>query len=162
MEKTLTKKEIDFCRAFAATNNPREAAAAAGYKFPQKAGLSLLEDGKIKSEIDRRTLKSIDSEEIITGLKRITFGSVSDAVRLVLGESEALCNPDSLDLFLVSEIKKSANGSIEIKFFDRVKAMDKLLELSLSLDKGQSNSFLDAILKGSEALNTVEKTDDEL
>ena len=31
-----------------------------------------------------------------------------------------------MDLFLVSEIKRPKDGSMEIKFFDRLKALEKL------------------------------------
>ena len=59
------------------------------------------------------------------GLERVAFGSVSDAVRLICGGAQ-ISELDSLDLFLISEIKKPKDGAMEIKFFDRLKALDSL------------------------------------
>ena len=50
----------------------------------------------------------------------------------------------------------------KIKFFDRIKAMEKLLEVSDAADSDKDNSFLDAILKGSEMLNQKGDNDNEL
>lgn len=161
-DKTLTKKEIEFCRIFCATNNSREAAAAAGYRFPALSGLKLLDSERIQNEIKRRKTKKIKTDEVVTGLKRIAFGSVADAVRLLLDDEDAKSKIDNLDLFLISEIKTNSKGGLEIKFFDRIKAMEKLLEVSDAADSDKDNSFLDAILKGSEMLNQKGDNDNEL
>ena len=53
----------------------------------------------------------------------------------------------SIDLFNVAEIKRPKEGAMEIKFFDRIKALEKL-EL---LDRSQKNSasdFYNAIING--------------
>lgn len=161
-EKTLTKKEIEFCRIFSVTNNEREAAAGAGYKFPNRTGIKLLDNEKIRNEIKRRKTVSLKTNEVIAGLKRIAFGSVADAVKLILDDEKAKSDPDNLDLFLISEIKMPSKGGLEIKFFDRIKAMEKLLEISSSAENERDNSFLDAILKGSEILNQKGDGVDEL
>ena len=40
-----------------------------------------------------------------------------------------------MDLFLVSEIKRPKDGSMEIKFFDRLKALEKLTDDSEKEDR---------------------------
>ena len=48
-----------------------------------------------------------------------------------------------MDLFLVSEIRRPKDGAMEIKFFDRARALEKLA--SLSMERESSSSLYDAI-----------------
>ena len=48
-----------------------------------------------------------------------------------------------MDLFLISEIKRPKDGAMEIKLFDRVKALEKLENLSAA--NGAADSLFDAI-----------------
>ena len=57
-----------------------------------------------------------------------------------------------MDLFNISEIKKKKNGEVEIKFFDRLKALEKLTELSTGTDYGSASSLYAAIEKGANVL----------
>ena len=61
-----------------------------------------------------------------------------------------------MDLFCVSEIKRPKDGSMEIKFFDRMKALEKLSE-------GESGdgaaSFYEAICRSAQALKEKEQED---
>lgn len=133
MERTkrITKKERLFCRWYCATGNAREAAAKAGFEpNPEEKGLELLSRDYIISELKRgmeheRELLKIKA---LKGLERIAFGSISDAVRLVCSDSPPLLNLESFDLFLISEIKKPKDGAMEIKFFDRLKALERLMQ----------------------------------
>ena len=56
-----------------------------------------------------------------------------------------------MDLFLVSEIKRPKDGSMEIKFFDRLKALEKLESRSESED-GAKDLF-DAINRSAKAVD---------
>ena len=58
---------------------------------------------------------------------------------------------ESLDLFNIAEIKKKKGGDIELKFFDRLKALEKLQNISCESDS-EDNSFYSAIEKGASAL----------
>ena len=59
----------------------------------------------------------------------------------------------SLDLLNVSEIKRTKDKSIEIKFFDRIKAVEKLNEiLGADTTKREGGGLIDAILRSAEAL----------
>ena len=48
-----------------------------------------------------------------------------------------------MDLFMISEIKRPKDGAMEIKFFDRLKALEKLE--TRSLETGSADSLFDAI-----------------
>ena len=56
-----------------------------------------------------------------------------------------------MDLFSVSEIRRPKDGSMEIKFFDRLKALEKLKENSQT--ESGAASVYEAILAGARALN---------
>ena len=56
----------------------------------------------------------------------------------------------NMDLFLVSEIKKPRDGNMEIKFFDRLKALEKL-EQQVDSDGG-AQRLIEAIERGARSL----------
>ena len=75
-----------------------------------------------------RRKKTVE-ERVTDGLLQLAFGDVSDAVRLLyMSDDEALERLPKLNLFNVSEIKRPKGGGMEIKFFDRIKACEKLRE----------------------------------
>lgn len=81
-----------------------------------------------------RKKKSI-REEYTDGLRRLAFGEIQDAVKLLyMDETEILAQLPALNLYNISEMKRPKGGGMEIKFFDRLKALERL-EL---LDKKQS------------------------
>lgn len=50
------------------------------------------------------------------GYRRIAFGNISDAVKLILESDGDRLDAEKLDLFNVAEIKKPRGGGMEIKF----------------------------------------------
>ena len=73
-----------------------------------------------------RRKKTIE-EEVRAGLRRLAFGEIQDAILLLFAdENEILEKLPELDLFSVSEIKRPKGGGMEIKFFDRIRALEKL------------------------------------
>lgn len=132
MANTLSQKQLAFCHAFVRTRNLREAAVAAGFLlFPEKAAEKLLSAKPIQAKIQElEQAFSVQRAELIAGYRRLAFGSIADAVRLLQQiDQDASLDPDTLDLFSVSEIKRPKGGGMEIKFFDRQKALDRLSEL---------------------------------
>ncbi len=89
-------------------------------------------------------------ENVLEGYRRIAFGDISDPVRLLFcGEvtPRALKN---MDLFSVSEIRRPKGGGMEIKFFDRIRALQCMQELG-----GEDDSpcgFYQALERGAQAL----------
>ena len=59
---------------------------------------------------------------------------------------------EKLDLFNVSEIKRPKGGGLEIKFFDRLKALERLEKLGAGEDTVQS-SFVQALSDGAKQLS---------
>ena len=110
--------------------DPERAAAAAGYR-----------DGfeKLAAEPVQRRLEQMREavsgqlrrEDVLRRLAQLAFGQANDGVRLALLGREA--QTEHLDLSAVSEIKVTDKGGVEIKFVDRVKALETLCGL---LDSG--------------------------
>lgn len=126
-----------FCYYYVQSGNVQESAIKAG--FPQSqaivCGLKALSQKSCRELIEKLSYHETAVNLVETGLKRLAFGNANDAVRLAFCEqapsSEEL---GSLDLFNISEIKKIKGGGVEIKLFDRQKALEKLYELSHSLN----------------------------
>ena len=98
------------------------------------------------------------SNLIWKGFERLAFGNINDAIFLVF--SEELPPPSTiakLDLFNVSELKIIKVGGVEIKIFDRQKALEKMLEYSSSMDNSvTAKNLMDALCSSSDAGDTLE------
>lgn len=129
---SLSEKRKLFCYYYLILGNVYEAAVKAGFP-PSTAlvdGLQTLENSGCKLRLQRlQTVTNQPVARLVTaGLERLAFGSINDAVSLIFCEEQLSQNAvSSLDLFNVSEIKKVKGGGVEIKFADRVKAMEQLL-----------------------------------
>lgn len=147
-KKKLTKKELDFCRHYVRLRNPKEAAIRSGFTLlPEYRGVAMLSKKEIKDKITELEKEcSATSQLVSAGLQRLAFGSISDAIRLVLSVNESSSpDIDSLDLFNVSEIKITNGKGMEIKFFDRLKALERLADLSCDDRDNGALSFYEAI-----------------
>lgn len=147
-EKRLTKKESDFCHHYVRLRNPKEAALKSGYSLaPEYTAVHLLSKRHIREKITELEKDTKADEALISaGLQRLAFGSVADAVKLILSAgTDNSPDIDSLDLFNVSEIKYTCGKGMEIKFFDRLKALERLSEISESGKDGSALSFYEAI-----------------
>ena len=126
-----SKREL-FCCWYAALGSVQEAAIKAGFSqnTALSQGLECLSDPVCRSRIAQFRRALSDTGCVAGGLRRLAFGSCADAVSLAFADElptrEAV---KDLDLFCVSEIKRDKNGGVEIKLFDRMKAMEKLFEL---------------------------------
>lgn len=153
--KGLTAKEKTFCNCFVSSGSADEAAYNAGFvRNPKRSGEELLCREDIADEIKRlgKCRTSSLSEIATVGYRRLAFGKISDAVSLLYMENPSREQLEHMDLFLVSEIKRPKDGSMEIKFFDRLKALEKLTDDSEKEDR--AIPFYDAIAKGAEALRS--------
>lgn len=151
--KSLKKREKDFCREYVYCGNPKDAALRAGYTvFPEMCGIRLLTEKRIKDEIAELEGKlAATRAEALRGYRRIAFGNISDAVKLILESDGDRLDAEKLDLFNVAEIKKPRGGGMEIKFFDRLKALEKIEQLSLSESDKYSVSLYKAIENSAKA-----------
>lgn len=152
----LKEKEKLFCSYYSELRNARSAAAKAGYGIlTQRNAAKLMNRKDIQKEIEKLDkTKALVEQDVIAGYRQLAFGSVTDALKLVCSDSEPRgIDIETLDLFNISEIKKPKGGGLEIKFFDRLKALEHLEELS-KIDSGDSSAmpFYRALEKSAEAL----------
>ncbi len=153
----LSAREKEFCSCFLNTGNAEEAARRAGYlKNTKQKGENMLCKEKIAAEIEclaKQREKSLANMASV-GYQRLAFGNISDAVSLLYMENPSREDLSTMDLFLVSEIKRPKDGSMEIKFFDRLKALEKLE--SKSQENSGAESLFDAINNGAKAVGRDE------
>lgn len=155
-EKQLDSKAKLFCTYYYLLGNIREAAIKAGYSplFAEKKGAHLLGLPEIKAEILKISKAKASDNIAKSGLMRLAFGTIADAVKLIQSEENLQqISPDELDLFNVSEIKKQKGGGFEIKFFDRFKALEKLCDLETRQTSESSLPFFEALEKSAKCLN---------
>nr|DAM77050.1 MAG TPA: Terminase small subunit [Caudoviricetes sp.] len=135
--KELNKKELMFCHYYINTGDSKEAAVRAGYKtFPNKKGTELLLDKRISERIEsmyREKRKNL-VYRATSGYERLAFGSISDSIKLLFSENLRPEDLEKMDLFNISEIKKPKDGAMEIKFFDRLRALEKLEQIDVSMN----------------------------
>ncbi len=160
IDKKLTSREREFCSCFINTGSPSIAAKRAGWsKKPEQAGEKLLCRKEIADEIEqlaKQREKSLANMASV-GYQRLAFGDIADAVSLLYMENPSRADLSSMDLFLVSEIKRPKDGSMEIKFFDRLKALEKL-ESRQEEENGVRNLF-DAIDKSARTVGSDKAED---
>lgn len=155
MENKLKPREKLFCLYYCQFREPRFAAALAGYDlFICKTAAKLMKRKDILAEIERLDKIEADSGcEVMSGYRRLAFGSCADAFKLLFADEEASRpNFETLDLFNISEIKRPKNGGIEIKFFDRLKALEALGEISSNSEVDRVLPFYDVIEKSAAAI----------
>jgi hypothetical protein len=90
-------------------------------------------------------------QELILRMARRLMKKSNDAVKLAYLEGDHLAEQiDKLDLTLLCELKRNANGSVELKLVDRVKALAQLAQLmrdnsSEQRDPGGAEDFYRAL-----------------
>ncbi len=147
----MKKREKTFCLYVSQGKTLEEAAGLAGYKN-HSVGYSLIVRTDIMKEIttllNARTklMKSLVS----VGYQRLAFGSISDPITLITSKEVSDEQLRNMDLFMISEIKKPKDGAMEIKFFDRLKALEKLS--GIGEEKKEILPFYQALEQGAKAL----------
>ena len=84
-------------------------------------------------------------EDVVEALKEIAFGRVNRGVELAYLEDPTAERIRKMDLSTVAEFKRGANGAVEIKFVDRVKALGALYEMLGGGDENEAAEFLQAL-----------------
>lgn len=143
-----TKCKRIFCVLAARGYPPEEAARRAGYENDCCARAALLLwDHQVRREIARlsKALAFCAPGRLArAGLERLALGDADSALGLLFADGE-----DALPqagLFHVAEVKRPKGGGVEVKFFDRLRALSLLAEL----DGGQgaaAGSLLAALEK---------------
>ena len=99
---------------------------------------------KEKSLRNRIREGQIRKRDVARRLAELAFGKPNDCVRLILGETEGV---DRLDLSLLSELKRSEKGALEVRLVDRLRALEQLAQLA-EADGSDLESFLKAMQGG--------------
>ncbi len=131
-----------FCRAYLQTLNPDRAAACAG----ADDGWDMLRRKDVQAELQRMRDDSRDQilrEDAARRLAELAFGRANDAAALALSGPGQCPSVDKLDLSAVSELKVTDKG-VEVKFLDRIRALEALCGL-LDQDGGGAASFFQAL-----------------
>lgn len=164
------EREKLFCYYYAKLQNPREAALKAGYPLQtaDKNAAKLLARQDIAKQINKCSeseKKSHLRQKLLSGVLRLSFGSINDVVKLVLRQDELTDQViDQLDFFSVSELKKQRDGGFEIKFFDRLQALEKLEDILSREEQTDTASEFYHILASSAAdlqRDSCEETEEE-
>ena len=99
-----------------------------------------------KSRSRRIQKGTVERQDVIRRLAELAFGRVNDCVRLVLEE-----NPDleTLALSLLSEVKRSDKGGVEVRLIDRLRVLEQLTQMTGEKDTDM-DAFLQALQGGEE------------
>lgn len=111
-----------FAAAYLRCMDAGRAAEAAG----EEDGIRLLAMPGVQKELElQRSLGEVKRQDVLRQLARFAFGRANDCVKLVLEDAPDV---DTLDLSLLSEVKRNEKGTVEIKLVDRIRALERLLE----------------------------------
>jgi hypothetical protein len=78
----------------------------------------------------KRNKKPLDREQLLEQMRALACAKVNDAVKLAYLPEEEREAIGKLDLSALIEFRRSGAGTVELKFADRMKALERLLELS--------------------------------
>lgn len=95
--------------------------------------------------------KKDESPDVISGYERLAFGCSADAIGILFEKDVTREMLQEMDLFNVSEFKKAANGAVEVRFFDRQKALDRLWECAAEKNEDAAGLY-EAISRASRGL----------
>ncbi len=90
---------------------------------------------------ERMAEKSRARRRILKGYDKLAFGGVADAVRLMFWEEPDFEQIGQMDLFNIAEIKRPKGGGMEIKFFDRIKALQCMEALDGESENGPGGFY---------------------
>ena len=133
-----TDRRGTFCRAYLRTMDPERAAAEAG----KQDGFAYLAEERVQNRLEQMreaAAGQLRREDAVRRLAQMAFGQVNDGVRLALLGKTA--ETENMDLSAVAEIRVTDKGGVEVKFVDRVKALETLCNL-LESNNGQGATDL--------------------
>lgn len=111
------------------------------------SGVRMKRRGAMKGEKDlkqRIRAGEVRRQDVTRRLAELAFGKANDCVRLALEDNPRL---DKLDLSLLSEVKRSEKGTVEVKLIDRLQVLRQLAQAAAEEDGGL-DEFLQALQEG--------------
>ena len=92
--------------------------------------------------------KKDEKQLVLEGLEKLAFGKVNDAVRLVFAEEvPSAAVLARMNLFNVASISRD-KGGVEVKFFDRQRALERLYDYASAGQNGETAESLLRALAG--------------
>lgn len=100
-----------------------------------------------------------DSPEAL--LKRLASSSPNDAVKLLFLEADDISAIEGLDLSLLSEVKRSPSGTVELKFVDKLAVLRELSAMQKEAESESESgaSFYAALDKAAKILALEDKNE---
>ena len=86
--------------------------------------------------------RALDREALLEQMGKLACAKVNDAVKLAYLPEEERDAIGRLDLSALTEFRRSGAGTVEMKFTDRMRALERLLELSGPSGEEQLERFL--------------------
>lgn len=105
-------------------------------------------------KIRAKILKNLALE----GYRKLAFGNITDSLKLMFSDNLSELDFNTLNLWNISEIKKPKDGSLEIKFFDRLKALEKLENINTT-EENKLSLFYNTLMKPNNSENIPEQED---
>lgn len=137
----LTRQEAArFAREFLSSLDLEKAARAVG----REKGAELLSQALVREEIRKRRRAGICREDVTRRLAELAYGRVNDCVRLVMEDETEL---EGLDLDMLTEVRRSDKGSVEVKLVDRLAVLEQL-ERILQQEQAGPEALLRALGAG--------------
>ena len=98
-----------------------------------------------ESPLERRVrMGHLQRRDIQRRLAELAFGRANDCVKLVLEDSPQV---DALDLSLLSEVRRSDRGAVEVMLIDRLRALEALGGM-VGDEEGEMSACLQALRGG--------------
>ena len=97
----------------------------------------------MKEKSLRKRIKdgNIQRDDVVRRLAELAFGRANDCIKLVMSTDPPM---DKLDLSLLSEVKRSEKGAVEVRLIDRLRALEQLAAL-VQENGSDLESFLSAL-----------------
>lgn len=92
-----------------------------------------------------KTVRLPNREQIIRRMWRLANAEAGDAVRLACFPPEEWQDTETLDLDALTEFKRGSNGVVELKFVDRGRLLERLLDAVDHSGEDQVDRFLQAM-----------------
>jgi len=92
-----------------------------------------------------KVIRLPDREDIVKRMWRLANAGAEDAVRLACFPPEEWQGGDKLELDALTEFKRGSNGVVELKFVDRGRLLERLLDAVDHSGEDQVDRFLQAM-----------------
>lgn len=89
-------------------------------------------------------------DAVLRQMRQMAKSRPNDVVKLAFLDEERLGEIDKLDLMMLSELKRTGNGGVEVKLNDRLKTLERILELLDGGPEEKARALYQALENGAE------------